>query len=121
MAFDFAWDFRGTAPFVTDPAYAVPALNEAFDIATTRLAVTRIHPPRIIYAMLALLAVLPVRVRFVAKKELFRYPFLGWHLRRSGQLPIDQDNPGRTGRYNLRSDNQMRSNDQSQHKYHHNN
>lgn len=30
--------------------------------------------------------------RIMAKKELFRYPFLGWHLRRSGQLPIDQDN-----------------------------
>ncbi len=30
--------------------------------------------------------------RIMAKKELFRYPFLGWHLRRSGQLPIDQEN-----------------------------
>lgn len=32
--------------------------------------------------------------RIMAKKELFRYPFLGWHLRRSGQLPIDQQNAG---------------------------
>ena len=31
--------------------------------------------------------------RIMAKKELFRYPFLGWHLRRSGQLAIDQQNP----------------------------
>ncbi len=30
--------------------------------------------------------------RIIAKKELFRYPFLGWHLRRSGQLPIDREN-----------------------------
>ena len=30
--------------------------------------------------------------RIIAKKELFRYPFMGWHLRRSGQLPIDRDN-----------------------------
>lgn len=37
---------------------------------------------------------LPFQYRIMAKKELFRYPFLGWHLRRSGQLPIDQDNPG---------------------------
>lgn len=37
---------------------------------------------------------LPFQFRIMAKKELFRYPFLGWHLRRSGQLPIDQDNPG---------------------------
>jgi 1-acyl-sn-glycerol-3-phosphate acyltransferase len=25
----------------------------------------------------------------MAKKELFRYPFMGWHLRRSGQIPVD--------------------------------
>jgi len=37
---------------------------------------------------------LPFQFRIMAKKELFRYPFLGWHLRRSGQLPIDQQNPG---------------------------
>jgi len=40
-----------------------------------------------------LYAHLPSQFRILAKKELFRYPFLGWHLRRSGQLPIDQDNP----------------------------
>jgi 1-acyl-sn-glycerol-3-phosphate acyltransferase len=32
---------------------------------------------------------LPNQFRIIAKKLLFRYPFLGWHLRRSGQLPID--------------------------------
>lgn len=37
---------------------------------------------------------LPFQFRIMAKKELFRYPFLGWHLQRSGQLPIDQQNPG---------------------------
>ena len=39
-----------------------------------------------------LYAHLPGQFRILAKRELFRYPFLGWHLRRSGQLPIDQDN-----------------------------
>ena len=39
------------------------------------------------------LAALPVQFRFAAKKQLFRYPFLGWHLRRSGHLPIDRENP----------------------------
>jgi 1-acyl-sn-glycerol-3-phosphate acyltransferase len=34
---------------------------------------------------------LPMQFRILAKKELFRYPFLGWHLRRSGQIPIDPD------------------------------
>jgi 1-acyl-sn-glycerol-3-phosphate acyltransferase len=36
-----------------------------------------------------LYAWLPVQFRIMAKKELFRYPFLGWHLKRSGQIPID--------------------------------
>ena len=37
-----------------------------------------------------LYANLPVQFRILAKRELFGYPFLGWHLRRSGQIPIDQ-------------------------------
>src|SRR2546426_7557153 len=40
-----------------------------------------------------LLAALPFQFRFAAKEELFRYPFLGWHLRRSGHVPIDRENP----------------------------
>jgi 1-acyl-sn-glycerol-3-phosphate acyltransferase len=40
-----------------------------------------------------ILAVLPFQFRFAAKKQLFRYPFLGWHLRRSGHVPIDRENP----------------------------
>ena len=35
---------------------------------------------------------LPFQFRIIAKHELFRYPFLGWHLRRSGQIPINRDN-----------------------------
>lgn len=34
---------------------------------------------------------LPFQFRILAKKELFRYPFMGWHLKRSGQIPIDRD------------------------------
>jgi 1-acyl-sn-glycerol-3-phosphate acyltransferase len=40
-----------------------------------------------------LLAALPFQFRFTPKKQLFRYPFLGWHLRRSGHVPIDRENP----------------------------
>jgi len=40
-----------------------------------------------------LYAKLPVHFRIMAKKELFRYPFLGWHLKRSGQIPIDPGDP----------------------------
>lgn len=33
---------------------------------------------------------LPFQFRILAKLELFHLPFLGWHLRRSGQIPIDR-------------------------------
>ena len=46
-----------------------------------------------------LYASLPTRFRILAKRELFSYPFLGWHLKRSGQIPID---PG-DARASLRS------------------
>ncbi len=32
---------------------------------------------------------LPFQFRIIAKEELFHYPFLGWHLRRSRQIPVD--------------------------------
>jgi 1-acyl-sn-glycerol-3-phosphate acyltransferase len=35
-----------------------------------------------------LYAELPGQFRIMAKKQLFRYPFLGWYLSRSGQIPI---------------------------------
>jgi 1-acyl-sn-glycerol-3-phosphate acyltransferase len=35
-----------------------------------------------------LYASIPGQFRIMAKKELFRYPVLGWHLQRSGQIPI---------------------------------
>jgi 1-acyl-sn-glycerol-3-phosphate acyltransferase len=40
-----------------------------------------------------LLVYLPVQFRFVAKRELFRIPFLGWHLRRSGHIAVDRGHP----------------------------
>jgi len=33
---------------------------------------------------------LPGQFRIMAKRELFSYPFMGWHLTRSGQIPIEQ-------------------------------
>lgn len=38
-------------------------------------------------------ACLPFQFRILAKRELFLYPFMGWHLRRSGQIPVDLENP----------------------------
>lgn len=39
-----------------------------------------------------LYANLPFQFRILAKQELFRYPFVGGHLKRSGQFPVDQTN-----------------------------
>ena len=36
---------------------------------------------------------LPVQFRFVAKRSLFNMPFMGWHLLRSGHIPVDRDRP----------------------------
>lgn len=41
----------------------------------------------------SLLAILPIQFRFAAKDSLFRLPFLGWHLRRSGNIPIHRGDP----------------------------
>jgi len=40
-----------------------------------------------------LYAYLPFQFRIVFKSELLKYPVVGWHLRRSGQVCIDQQNP----------------------------
>lgn len=36
---------------------------------------------------------LPFQFRIAFKKELLAYPVVGWHLKRSGQICIDQQNP----------------------------
>jgi len=36
---------------------------------------------------------LPFRFRIIFKSELLAYPFVGWHLKRSGQVCINQQNP----------------------------
>jgi len=43
-----------------------------------------------------LYAYLPFQFRIVHKKELLSYPIVGWHLRRSGQVCVDQQNPARS-------------------------
>jgi len=41
-------------------------------------------------------AALPFQFRILAKKELWQWPFIGWYLLRSGQMPIDIANPHAT-------------------------
>lgn len=40
-----------------------------------------------------LFGILPFQFRIVARHELFRLPFIGWHLTRSGQVPVNVSNP----------------------------
>jgi 1-acyl-sn-glycerol-3-phosphate acyltransferase len=43
-----------------------------------------------------LYAYLPFHFRIIHKRELLSYPIVGWHLRRSRQICIDQQNPARS-------------------------
>jgi 1-acyl-sn-glycerol-3-phosphate acyltransferase len=47
-----------------------------------------------IYDIPILFVSLPFQLRIIAKASLGRFPFLGWHLRRSGHLLVDRANPG---------------------------
>lgn len=38
-------------------------------------------------------ASLPFQFRILAKKELWKMPFIGWYLNRSGQIPVDAETP----------------------------
>jgi len=40
-----------------------------------------------------LMAALPLRIRFMAKKELFRIPLFGWAINLARHIPIDRTNP----------------------------
>jgi 1-acyl-sn-glycerol-3-phosphate acyltransferase len=39
------------------------------------------------------LAHIPMQFRFLAKKGLFSVPFLGYHLKRAGHIPVPRENP----------------------------
>ena len=47
-----------------------------------------------IYDIPVVFASLPVQLRIIAKDSLGSFPFLGWHLRRTGHLLVDRKNPG---------------------------
>jgi 1-acyl-sn-glycerol-3-phosphate acyltransferase len=53
---------------------------------------------------------LPFQFRILAKRNLFHYPFMGWHLRRSGQIPVDLDNAKNSVRSLNRAVQTLRSN-----------
>ena len=47
-----------------------------------------------IYDIPIVFASLPFQLRIIAKDSLGSFPFLGWHLRRTGHLLVDRKNPG---------------------------
>ena len=47
-----------------------------------------------IYDIPIVFTALPLQLRIVAKASLGNFPFLGWHLRRTGHLLVDRKNPG---------------------------
>jgi len=47
-----------------------------------------------IYDIPILFDALPLQLRIVAKASLGSFPFLGWHLQRTGHLLVDRRNPG---------------------------
>jgi 1-acyl-sn-glycerol-3-phosphate acyltransferase len=52
---------------------------------------------------------LPANFRIMAKSSLFHLPFLGWHLQRSGHMPIARDNPRRAARSLLEAASHVRA------------
>jgi 1-acyl-sn-glycerol-3-phosphate acyltransferase len=48
-----------------------------------------------IYDIPVLFWSLPYQLRIIAKESLGRFPFLGWHLRRTGHMLVDRRNPDR--------------------------
>jgi hypothetical protein len=53
----------------------MPALNEMFDIAATRIATTKMHPPLIIYMMLFILTLI---CSFLAGYDMGAEPTRSW-------------------------------------------
>jgi 1-acyl-sn-glycerol-3-phosphate acyltransferase len=41
-----------------------------------------------------LFSALPFQFRILARQSLWKVPFIGWHLHRSGQIAVNTDNPG---------------------------
>ena len=49
-----------------------------------------------IYDIPVLFWSLPFQLRIIAKESLGHFPFLGWHLRRTGHMLVDRSRPDRT-------------------------
>jgi 1-acyl-sn-glycerol-3-phosphate acyltransferase len=62
-----------------------------------------------LHDILSLSAYLPIQFRWIAKKSLFRVPFMGWHMRRSGYIAIDRENPRDAARSIMKAADEIRN------------
>jgi len=62
-----------------------------------------------LHDILSLAANLPVQFRWIAKKSLFSVPFMGWHMRRSGYISIDRENPRNAARSIIKAAEEIRN------------
>ena len=54
-----------------------------------------------IYDIPVMFGSLPFQLRIIAKESLGRFPFLGWHLRRTGHMLVDRRRPDRAAHLHL--------------------
>ena len=91
------WDRSGRQQHAIARLWARSLLRVAFSPVTV-VGLERLRPGAAVYASNhlsyydtpALFASLPFQFRIVAKQGLWKIPFIGWYLNRSGQVPVDQ-------------------------------
>jgi len=91
------WDRAGRQQHLVARAWAATMLRIALSPVQIVGAEKLKHYPVAVYASNhlsymdtpALFAKLPFQFRILAKQDLWKIPFVGWYLKRSGQVPID--------------------------------
>ena len=90
------WDRSGRQQHFIAHLWARSLLRIAFS-PVTAVGLERIQPGPAVYASNhtsyydtpVLFATLPFQFRILAKQGLWKIPFIGWYLNRSGQVPVD--------------------------------
>jgi 1-acyl-sn-glycerol-3-phosphate acyltransferase len=67
------------------------------DLLTPRRTYIFVSNHQSIYDIPIVFSALPYQLRIIAKKSLGQFPFLGWHLRRTGHLLVDRRRPDPRG------------------------
>ena len=91
------WDSSGRQQHAIARAWARTLLHITFSPVTI-VGREKLPPGPAVYASNhlsymdtpVLFAHLPFQFRILAKQSLWKIPFIGWHLHRSGQVPVDQ-------------------------------